>query len=76
MKFFFMQDIVNIIKAEGYHMPNVSESDAMFTADRAPDWADGECCHRCRSQFTMIRRKVSLCFGCFIFFSYRLFLYL
>ncbi|ROT82149.1 hepatocyte growth factor-regulated tyrosine kinase substrate [Penaeus vannamei] len=29
----------------------------MFTADRAPDWADGECCHRCRSQFTIIRRK-------------------
>ena len=32
----------------------------MFTADRAPDWADGECCHRCRSQFTMIRRKVNI----------------
>ncbi|XP_071526527.1 hepatocyte growth factor-regulated tyrosine kinase substrate isoform X2 [Panulirus ornatus] len=56
-KYRAVQDTVNILKAEGYHMPTVSESDAMFTADRAPDWADGECCHRCRSQFTMIRRK-------------------
>lgn len=54
------QDTVNIIKAEGHHLPTVIESDAMFTADRAPDWADGECCHRCRSQFTMLRRKVCL----------------
>nr|XP_045595606.1 hepatocyte growth factor-regulated tyrosine kinase substrate-like isoform X1 [Procambarus clarkii] len=56
-KYRAVQDTVNILKAEGHHMPTVSESDAMFTADRAPDWADGECCHRCRSQFTMIRRK-------------------
>ncbi|XP_064107517.1 hepatocyte growth factor-regulated tyrosine kinase substrate-like isoform X1 [Macrobrachium nipponense] len=56
-KYRAVQDTVNILKAEGFHMPTVSESDAMFTADRAPDWADGECCHRCRSQFTMIRRK-------------------
>ncbi|KAK7067243.1 hypothetical protein SK128_009625 [Halocaridina rubra] len=56
-KYRAVQDTVNILKAEGYHMPTVSESDAMFTADRAPDWADGECCHRCRSQFTMLRRK-------------------
>ncbi|CAL4058732.1 unnamed protein product, partial [Meganyctiphanes norvegica] len=57
VKYRAVQDIVNILRAEGFHMPQVSESDAMFTADRAPDWADGECCHRCRSQFTMIRRK-------------------
>ncbi|KAK8734099.1 hypothetical protein OTU49_006016 [Cherax quadricarinatus] len=56
-KYRAVQDTVNILRAEGFHMPTVSESDAMFTADRAPDWADGECCHRCRSQFTMIRRK-------------------
>lgn len=56
-KYRAVQDTVNILKAEGHHMPTVSESDAMFTADRAPDWADGECCHRCRSQFTMLRRK-------------------
>ncbi|XP_050695341.1 hepatocyte growth factor-regulated tyrosine kinase substrate-like isoform X2 [Eriocheir sinensis] len=56
-KYRAVQDIVNILKAEGHHLPTVSESDAMFTADRAPDWADGECCHRCRSQFTMLRRK-------------------
>ncbi|XP_076042714.1 hepatocyte growth factor regulated tyrosine kinase substrate isoform X4 [Oratosquilla oratoria] len=51
------KDTINIMKAEGFHFPTVSESDAMFSADRAPDWADGESCHRCRSQFTVIRRK-------------------
>lgn len=56
-KYRAVQDTVNILKAEGHHLPTVSESDAMFTADRAPDWADGECCHRCRTQFTMLRRK-------------------
>ncbi|XP_042864604.1 hepatocyte growth factor-regulated tyrosine kinase substrate-like isoform X2 [Penaeus japonicus] len=56
-KYRAVQDTVNILRTEGFHLPTVSESDAMFTADRAPDWADGECCHRCRSQFTIIRRK-------------------
>lgn len=33
------------------------ESDAMFAADSAPEWADGDSCHRCRVQFTLINRK-------------------
>ncbi|MPC38082.1 Hepatocyte growth factor-regulated tyrosine kinase substrate [Portunus trituberculatus] len=50
-------DTINILKAEGYQLPTFNESDAMFTAYRAPDWADGECCHGCRTQFTMLKRK-------------------
>lgn len=40
------QDTVNILKAEGYKFPTLKESDAMFSADTAPEWADGEVCHR------------------------------
>lgn len=45
------------MKAEGYKFPQQRESDAMFTADSAPDWADGDVCHRCRVQFSLILRK-------------------
>ncbi len=30
----------------------------MFAADRAPNWSDGDNCHRCRVQFSVIVRKV------------------
>ena len=46
------------MKAEGYTFPTLRESDAMFVADRAPNWSDGENCHRCRVQFSVIVRKV------------------
>lgn len=52
------QDTVNIMKAEEYKFPVLKESDAMFSADTAPEWADGECCHRCRVQFSLVQRKV------------------
>lgn len=29
----------------------------MFTADSAPEWSDGTCCHRCRSAFSLVQRK-------------------
>lgn len=54
------QDTVNIMKAEGYKFPVFKESDAMFTADIAPEWEDGDCCHRCRVRFTLVLRKVCL----------------
>lgn len=50
-------DAANLLKVEGYKFPVLKESDAMFAADKAPEWADGECCHRCRVQFTMVQRK-------------------
>lgn len=45
------------MKAEGYQFPVLKESDAMFRADTAPAWADGEVCHRCRVTFGMVQRK-------------------
>lgn len=48
---------MNIMKAEGYQFPALKESDAMFRADTAPAWADGEVCHRCRVTFSMVQRK-------------------
>ncbi|KAL1130762.1 hypothetical protein AAG570_012003 [Ranatra chinensis] len=56
-KYRAVQDTVNIMKAEGYKFPTLKESDAMFSADTAPEWADGECCHRCRVLFGMVQRK-------------------
>lgn len=48
---------MNILKAEGYTFPALRESDAMFAADRAPNWTDGDNCHRCRVQFSLVVRK-------------------
>ena len=62
------------MKAEGYKFPVIKETDAMFSADTAPVWADGECCHRCRVQFGMVQRKVSHLF-ILVFYSSVLFLY-
>lgn len=56
-KYRAVQDTVNIMKAEGYKFPALKESDAMFSADTAPQWADGERCHRCRVQFGLMERK-------------------
>ncbi|XP_065332917.1 hepatocyte growth factor-regulated tyrosine kinase substrate isoform X1 [Cloeon dipterum] len=56
-KYRAVQDQVNILKTEGYQFPALKESDAMFSADTAPEWAEGECCHRCRVQFSMMQRK-------------------
>ncbi|XP_030751579.1 hepatocyte growth factor-regulated tyrosine kinase substrate isoform X2 [Sitophilus oryzae] len=52
-----LKDLMNLMKAEGYKFPVLRESDAMFAADTAPEWADGDVCHRCRVQFSMIQRK-------------------
>ncbi|XP_069685273.1 hepatocyte growth factor-regulated tyrosine kinase substrate isoform X2 [Periplaneta americana] len=56
-KYRAVQDTVNIMKADGYKFPVLKESDAMFSADTAPEWADGDVCHRCRVQFGMMQRK-------------------
>lgn len=46
------------MKTEGYKFPTFKETDAMFLADTAPSWKDGDRCHRCRTMFTLINRKV------------------
>ena len=53
------QDLANILRAKGHLIPQSSEAAALYCADAAPDWADANCCHRCRSNFTLIKRKVS-----------------
>ena len=52
-----VQDVMNIMKAEGFKFPFLRESDAMFAADSAPSWAEGDNCHRCRVQFGLIQRQ-------------------
>ncbi|KAK9704184.1 VHS domain [Popillia japonica] len=52
-----LRELMNTMKAEGFKFPALQESDAMFIADSAPKWADGEVCHRCRVQFTVVQRK-------------------
>ncbi|CAH2037336.1 unnamed protein product, partial [Iphiclides podalirius] len=56
-KYRAVQDTVTILKAEGYKFPPLKESDAMFSADTAPEWADGEVCHRCRVPFSLMVRR-------------------
>lgn len=56
-KYRAVQDVVNIMRAEGHKFPLLKESDAMFSADTAPEWADGTMCHRCRVPFTLVQRK-------------------
>ncbi|KAK2166855.1 hypothetical protein LSH36_34g03012 [Paralvinella palmiformis] len=52
-----VQDTFHLMKMEGYTFPTLKEADAMFKAESAPDWADGECCHRCRVTFSTFLRK-------------------
>jgi growth factor-regulated tyrosine kinase substrate len=52
-----VQDTLNVMKAEGFKFPYLRESDAMFAADAAPSWADGDNCHRCRVAFGLIQRQ-------------------
>lgn len=56
-KYTAVRDTVNIMKTEGYEFPAFKESDAMFSADTAPEWADGDVCHRCRVPFGYVQRK-------------------
>ncbi|CAG7726980.1 unnamed protein product [Allacma fusca] len=52
-----VQDVLNIMRAEGAKFPPLAEADAMFVSDTAPEWADSNTCHRCRTEFGVINRK-------------------
>ncbi|KAF7273042.1 hypothetical protein GWI33_014233 [Rhynchophorus ferrugineus] len=56
-KYTHIKDLMTQLTNEGYKFPVLQESDAMFAADTAPEWADGEVCHRCRVQFGIVQRK-------------------
>ena len=44
----------------GMQFPVMKEADAMFAAEKAPEWKDGESCHRCKDKFGTFNRRVSL----------------
>lgn len=49
---------MNILKTEGYKFPEVKDiAESLFTADVAPEWADGEVCFSCRVTFSVLQRK-------------------
>lgn len=52
-----VQDTFHLMKMEGYTFPALKEADAMFVAEKAPEWKDGECCTRCRVVFGVVQRK-------------------
>lgn len=49
IKFFFLT---------GHTFPTLKEADAMFLAEKAPEWKEGDCCNRCRTKFGMVNRQV------------------
>ncbi|VDK21914.1 unnamed protein product [Anisakis simplex] len=50
-------DTHNLMKFAGFEFPEVAEAEAMFVAESAPEWADGDECFRCRTAFGLITRK-------------------
>eukprot|EP00090_Calanus_glacialis_P042474 TRINITY_DN7532_c0_g1_i3.p1 TRINITY_DN7532_c0_g1~~TRINITY_DN7532_c0_g1_i3.p1 ORF type:complete len:761 (+),score=322.19 TRINITY_DN7532_c0_g1_i3:35-2317(+) len=56
-KYRIVTDTLNLMKAEGWKFPPVREAEAMFEADTAPEWSEGDVCHRCRVQFSTFTRQ-------------------
>ncbi|XP_067043559.1 hepatocyte growth factor-regulated tyrosine kinase substrate-like isoform X2 [Acropora muricata] len=57
-KYKIVQDTFNLMRMEGYKFPSVNESsDALFTAETAPEWAEGDVCHMCRVKFSTFQRQ-------------------
>ncbi|KAH7696212.1 VHS domain containing protein, partial [Aphelenchoides avenae] len=50
-------DTHNLMKMSGYQFPAMKEADAMFVAESAPDWVEGDNCYRCRVEFGLLTRK-------------------
>lgn len=49
---------MNILKTEGHKFPEMKDvSDKLFVSDVAPEWAEGDVCHRCRVAFSLVQRK-------------------
>lgn len=49
-----------VVSCLGCKFPALKEADAMFDAEKAPSWKDGETCTRCRVQFSVMQRKVTI----------------
>lgn len=52
-----VEDTFNLMKMEGFNFPTLKEADAMFNAEKAPEWKDGDNCMRCRVVFGLTQRK-------------------
>ena len=48
----------NYVCSLGHTFPTLKEADAMFMAEKAPEWKEGDCCNRCRTKFGMVNRQV------------------
>jgi len=56
-KYRIVTDTLMLMKAEGWKFPPIVEAEAMFEADTAPEWAEGDVCRRCRVQFSTFTRQ-------------------
>lgn len=45
-EFKIIADTQELMKHEGIEFPKISESKAMFAAESAPEWAEGDVCYR------------------------------
>uniref|UniRef100_A0A7E4V318 Hepatocyte growth factor-regulated tyrosine kinase substrate n=1 Tax=Panagrellus redivivus TaxID=6233 RepID=A0A7E4V318_PANRE len=52
-----ISDVHRILTHLNFKFPAAKESDFMFSAQCAPDWADGDQCYRCRTEFKVFTRK-------------------
>ena len=51
-------DRVKMLRNKGFKIPTQTDTnDALFSAVTAPTWVEGPCCHRCRTEFTLVNRK-------------------
>ena len=65
-----LQETYGSLKGEGFSFPPISPdtlSDAIFAAERAPDWKDATTCQRCTVAFSLLNRKVQCIL---LFFSF------
>uniref|UniRef100_A0A183BS91 Hepatocyte growth factor-regulated tyrosine kinase substrate n=1 Tax=Globodera pallida TaxID=36090 RepID=A0A183BS91_GLOPA len=56
-EFKIVEDTHSLLKMNGFEFLPIDEAKAMFLADCAPDWAEGENCYRCRVEFGVFTRK-------------------
>ncbi|CAK5112902.1 unnamed protein product [Meloidogyne enterolobii] len=52
-----VEDTHSLLKMNGFEFPPIDEAKAMFLAESAPDWAEGDNCYRCRVEFGVFTRK-------------------
>ena len=50
-------NLYNIMKAEGYKFPTVTDTTGMFKSEKAPTWSDGDECSKCKTEFGLVQRK-------------------